>query len=126
MLFALERNWQFLAFRGLATLIFGVLAMVWPGITLSVLLVLFGVYALAEGLLSGIIAFSERPYRSKGLLVIEAIAGILAGVIAFAFPGLTAVSILYLLGTWALVTGGFRIAAAVQERGRGGNAWLLG
>ncbi len=126
MLFALGRNWQFLALRGLATIIFGVLAIAIPDITLAFLIVLFGLYALAASLLSGIIAFSERPYLSKALLAAEAIAGVFSGVFALIYPELTAVSLLYLLGAWALVTGGLRIASAVLERESGGNAWLLG
>lgn len=125
MLAALARNWQVLAIRGAVAMIFGVLALVWPAPALLVLVGLFGVYALATGLVSGILAFARQPDQPRWLLALEAVAGIVAGIAAFTWPGLTAVSLVYVIGAWALVTGIFRIASALKFRAEMKDDWLF-
>src|SRR5882672_12580715 len=103
---ALARNWWMLALRGLIAVIFGVLAFVLPGMTLLTLIYLFGVYALANGILALIHAFSApKGYPRFGAMIFSGIISIAAGVIAFMWPGITTLSLVLLIAAWAIVSG---------------------
>src|ERR1700736_2339387 len=87
----LARNWWLILLRGIAAVLFGVLAFVWPAITLFALVFLFGAYALATGILSLILAYkAPKGFPRSGALVIGGVLSIIAGLIAFFLPGLTA------------------------------------
>jgi uncharacterized membrane protein HdeD (DUF308 family) len=112
--------------RGIAAIAFGVLAFVWPRITLTALVFLWGAYALVDGIFAiaaGIKSHGE--YSRWWLLLIEGILGVLAGVLAFVIPGITALVLLILIASWAIVTGAFEIGAAIQLRKQIRNEWLL-
>lgn len=98
-----KRDWWLLAIRGVAAILFGLAAFVWPGLTLEFLVLLFGVYVLVDGVLS-IAAFIRRGSQSLSMLF-KGIAGIVAGVIAVVFPGLAALSLVILIAAWAILTG---------------------
>ena len=124
----LTRNWWVLAIRGALAILFGILAIVWPGLTLTVLVILFGAYALVDGIFA-IIAF----FRSDGFqggrrwpLLFEGIAGIIAGILVLAWPGLSALVLLFVIAGWSIVTGIFEITAAIALRHDIENEWLLG
>jgi len=122
----LTRNWWILALRGLAAVLFGILAFFWPGITLLSLIYLFGAYALVNGILAFVVASrSPKGYPRFGSLIFEGILSIAAGVIAFFVPGITALALLVLIACWAIVTGIFEIVAAVRLRKVITNEWLL-
>ncbi|SRR5579883_716814 len=123
----LARNWWALAIRGLAAIVFGIAAFVVPNITLVVLVALFGAYALVDGLFAVVAAVqaAERHARWWPLLV-EGAAGILLGVLTFVWPGLTALLLLYLIATWAILTGIAEIVAALRLRREIAGEWLLG
>jgi uncharacterized membrane protein HdeD (DUF308 family) len=122
----LARNWWLLALRGLAGVLFGILAFVWPGITLFVLVYLFGAFAAINGLLSIILAWhAPRGYPRFGALMLGGILSIVAGLIAFLLPGLTAFGLLIMIAAWAIVIGIIEIVAAVQLRKVISNEWLL-
>lgn len=125
MLAALARNWQVLAIRGAIAMIFGLMALVWPAPALLVLVGLFGVYALATGLVSAVLAFAKQPDQPRWLLALEAVAGVVAAIAAFTWPGLTAVTLTAVIGVWALVTGIFRIASALKFRAEMKDDWLF-
>ncbi len=121
-----NRNWWLLAIRGLAAILFGLLAFVWPGLTLLTLVFLFGFYAIANGVLALAVAFkAPKGYRRYGLLIVEGILSIIAGIIAFVMPGVTALSLLILIAAWAIVTGVFEIIAAIRLRKVVDHEWLL-
>ena len=127
MVTTLARNWGVLALRGLCAIIFGILAFAWPGITLKVLVLLYGAYALVEGILSIIAAVSKR--EGSGLpwwaLLLEGLLGIAAGIVTFAWPKITALFLLFLIAAWAIVTGIFAIIAAIRLRKEiQGEFWL--
>lgn len=126
MLSMLSRNWWLLALRGLAAVLFGLLALILPGITLLVLVTLFGIYALFDGVMSisGAIRHRDRP--RWWALLLEGVAGIAAGILAFVWPGMTAVVLLYLIAAWAVVTGVLEIVAALKLRAEIDNEWALG
>jgi uncharacterized membrane protein HdeD (DUF308 family) len=124
---SLARNWWAVAVRGAAAIVFGVLTLVLPGISLAALILLFGAYALVSGVFTVAAALrragEEEPWWS---LLVDGIVSIGAGLAALALPGLTALVLLYVIGAWAIVTGIFEIAGAVRLRRQiTGEWWLL-
>lgn len=123
----LARNWWALALRGLVAVIFGLVALLLPGITLAALIIVFGVYSIIDGVF-GIVATvraAERHERWIALLL-SAILSIAAGIVAFVWPGLTALALLYVIAFWAIFTGVLQVVAAVQLRRVLENEWMLG
>jgi uncharacterized membrane protein HdeD (DUF308 family) len=121
---ALARHWWVVALRGLAAVLFGVLAFVWPGMTLAVLVLLFGAYALVDGILAIVVAVrGDTDHRL--FIGLEGVVGVLAGLGTFVFPGLTALVLLYIIAFWALVTGVLEVVAAVRLRRVIPNEWGL-
>jgi uncharacterized membrane protein HdeD (DUF308 family) len=126
MINTLARNWWLLALRGLFAVIFGVLAFIWPGLTLFVLVLLFGVYALMDGIFSLITAVKDHQENNRWwVLLLEGVVGIAAGIVTFVWPGMTAFVLLYLIAAWAIVTGVFEIIAAIRLREEIKGEWLL-
>ena len=126
MIETLVRHWWVLALRGLCAVLFGLLALVWPGMTLIVLVMLFGAYALVDGICALVTAFRDRRSNDHWwVLLLEGIAGIAAGVMTFFWPGMTGLVLLYLIAAWAIVTGIVEIIAAVRLRREITGEWLL-
>jgi uncharacterized membrane protein HdeD (DUF308 family) len=122
----LARNWWAIALRGVAAVVFGVLALLLPGTTLAALVLLFGAYAIVEGVFSLIAAGRGRTDEPRWLLALQAIVSIAAGFVAFLWPGLTALVLLYVIAAWALVIGVLQIVAAVRLHSRiRGEGWLV-
>src|SRR5437016_13127917 len=111
-------------FRGIAAILFGILTFVWPNLTLSVLVLLFGVFAVVSGITAVAAALRNREVPGWGLLLFEGILGILAGVVALVWPGITALAFLYLLAAWAIITGILEIVAPLSFPMSGGRALL--
>jgi uncharacterized membrane protein HdeD (DUF308 family) len=123
MLHSLAKNWWALALRGLVAVLFGLLTFLLPGITLATLVLLFGAYALVDGIFN-VIAFFKVASHQWALLI-EGVIGIIAGVLTFAWPAITAFVLLYLIAFWAIFTGIFEIIAAIRLRKAISNEWLL-
>jgi uncharacterized membrane protein HdeD (DUF308 family) len=121
---ALARHWWVVALRGLAAVLFGVLAFVWPGMTLAVLVLLFGAYALVDGIL-GIVVAVRGDSTHRLFMGLEGLVGVLAGLATFVYPGLTALVLLYIIAFWAVVTGVLEVVAAVRLRRAITNEWGL-
>jgi uncharacterized membrane protein HdeD (DUF308 family) len=127
MLDQLVRHWWALALRGVLAILFGLIAFAWPGITLIVLVLLFGAYAFIDGLFALFAAAGAAERHERwGSLLFEGVAGIAAGIVALVWPGMTALVLIYLMAVWAIVTGIFEIAAAVRLRHLISGEWLLG
>ena len=123
MLHTLARNWWALALRGLAAVLFGLLTFFVPGITLVTLVLLFGAYAMVDGIFN-VIAFF-RVLSHHWALLIEGLIGIAAGIVTFAWPAITAIALLYVIAFWAIFTGIFEIIAGIRLRKAIRNEWLL-
>src|ERR1043166_7737302 len=126
MLHALAKCWWALLLRGIAAIVFGILAFVWPGLTLVTLVLLYGAFALVDGVISLIAAFtgSAKPVPTWWLVVVGLL-GIAAGIATFVMPGITAIVLILFIGAWALVHGIFEIIGAIQLRKEIDNEWML-
>ncbi len=110
----------------LVAILFGLAALFWPQLILAVLIVLFGIYALVDGVLSVVTAFrSSRRSMRRPLLLIEGAIGILFGLVALFWPGLTALALLYFIALWAILSGIVRIAMAILLRRDIENEWSI-
>lgn len=126
MLDRLSRDWWIIALQGVAAVVFGVLALVWPGITLLALVFLFAAYALVDGVLALIRGLRRGGGgRPDWWRVAHGAVGIAAGVIAFAVPDITAYALLLVIAAWAIVSGGIELMAAYQLRDVIRREWLL-
>lgn len=121
-------DWRALALRGVAALAFGLLTLIWPGLTLWVLVVLFGAYALVDGVFTLIDVARNRPGTAehRGWLIVEGVAGIAAGIVTFVWPAITALALLFVIAAWAFVIGVARVSAAIRLRHIVDHAWLMG
>jgi uncharacterized membrane protein HdeD (DUF308 family) len=125
MLSVIARNWWLIVLRGVFAIVFGVLALVWPSVTLATLVLLWGAYAFADGILAFSAAFSGQGDTPWWALTLEGIVGVLAAGAAFLYPGITAIVLLYVIAIWAIVTGIIEIVAAIQLRKEiEGELWL--
>ena len=123
----LSRTWWILAVRGAVAVLFGLLALIWPEITLLALVLVFGAYAFVDGVFALIAAVRgpELAGGSRGWLVLEGLLGIGAGIVALVWPGITALALLWVIAFWAVLTGVLEIVAAVRLRRLLDNEWLL-
>ena len=117
--------WSWLL-RGIAAIAFGVLAMVWPGITFLAFVAMFAAYALVDGALHLAAAFRAPQGQPRWLLALQGILGIAVAALTFVWPGITALALLFLIGAWAILGGAMRIALAIQLRKVIVGEWLLG
>src|SRR5215813_1715120 len=126
MLHALAKSWWLLLLRGIAGILFGILAFAWPGLTLVTLVILYGAYALVDGVCALIAAFtgSAKPVPTWWLIVVG-LAGIAAGIVTFMWPGITALVLIFFIGGWAIAHGIFEIIGAIRLRKEIDNEWLL-
>jgi uncharacterized membrane protein HdeD (DUF308 family) len=124
---SLAKRWWAIALRGVAAIIFGILAFVWPEVTAAALIFVFGAYALADGLFNIIAAVTGRSgARSWWALLLAGLVSIGAGLVAVFMPGLTALALIYVIAAWALVRGVFEIAVAIRLRNVITHEWWLG
>jgi uncharacterized membrane protein HdeD (DUF308 family) len=125
----LRRGWWLILLRGILAVIFGIMALVWPGITVLALVLLWGVYAVVDGASEiGLAVRGGEGLTGGGrwALALLGLFGVAAGVIAFLWPGITALVLAYLIGFWAILTGVMEIVAAVRLREEIDNEWLMG
>lgn len=123
---ALARNWWALAIRGGAGIIVGVLAFVLPGVTLVTLILLFGAYAIVDGIFNLIAALRGRTgEQPRWWLALEGLVSLGAGMVTFAMPGLTTLVLVYVIAVWAVITGVLEIVAAIRLHHEISNEWWL-
>jgi uncharacterized membrane protein HdeD (DUF308 family) len=126
-MFALSKHFRWtLAVRGIAAIVFGLLAWALPGITLMALLILFGAYALVDGGMALVGSLVHRKaLRDWWLILLVAIASVLVGIATFLRPEITGLVLLFFIAARALVVGGLEIAAAIEYRHAIRHEWLL-
>jgi len=124
-LHALARNWWLLLLRGIAAILFGLLAFAWPGITLLSLVILYGFYALFDGLFAILAAIKGGNVESRWWLILIGILGVAAGLLTFFWTGITALVLIMFIGAWALIHGIFEIVGAIKIRKEIDNEWWL-
>jgi uncharacterized membrane protein HdeD (DUF308 family) len=120
MIRTLAQHWWVLLLRGLVAIAFGLLAFARPGITIAALVLLWGAYALVDGVFE-VIAGVRAKY---GSLILLGILGIAAGLVTFFWPGITAITLLYIIAFWAIVAGVMQISAAIRLRKEVQGEWL--
>jgi len=125
-LHTLAANWRVLALRGLVAVLFGLVVLFWPGLILVVLTLLFGIYALVDGgiVLVPALRTSERGAR-RWLPLAEGAVGVVAGLVALLWPGMTTSGLLYVIVGWAVASGILKITTAIVLRSEVENGWLL-
>jgi uncharacterized membrane protein HdeD (DUF308 family) len=125
MVHALARNWWLILLRGIAAVIFGLLTFGWPGVTLVTLVLLYGAFALADGVLALIAAIMGGKPAPRWWLALVGLLGIVAGLIALALPGMTALVLLYCIAFWAIAIGVMQVFGAIRLRKEIDNEWML-
>ncbi len=120
------RYWWALVIRGIVAILFGLAALFWPGRTLLVLVLLFGAYALIDGIFAVIAALGDRrEHPNWGMLLIGGIIGIIIGIITFFWPGITALTLLYLIAFWAILIGIYELSLAFGMHLAASGEWAL-
>jgi uncharacterized membrane protein HdeD (DUF308 family) len=125
MVHALAKNWWLLLLRGIASIVFGILAFVWPGLTLLTLVLFYGAFALVDGVLAVIAAIKGGAPAPRWWLAIVGISGIAAGLLTFLMPGISALVLLLFIAGWAIATGIFQVIGAIKLRKEIDNEWFL-
>jgi uncharacterized membrane protein HdeD (DUF308 family) len=116
-------NW--LLIRGIVAVLFGIVALIWPGITLLALVLLFAIYAFLDGVINLILAFTSPTTDRRWLQVAQGLVGIALGVVAFLWPGVTLLALIFVIAAWAILGGILEITAAIQLRHALQREWLL-
>ena len=118
-------NWWAIVLRGVVGLLFGVAALVWPALTLTVLLALFAAFTLVDGAFALVAVLFGRAKGRWWVQLVEGLISIAAGLVTLAVPGLTAVAFVLVVAAWAVLSGIFRIVMAIRLRKEIDNEWLL-
>lgn len=124
---ALAKNWWLLLLRGVVAILFAVLTWAQPGITLAALVLVFGAFALVDGVLGIWMAFSHRKTNPQWwVLLLWGIVSVVVGIMTFMAPGITGLVLLMYIAAWAIVTGVLQIIAAIRLRAEIEGEWLMG
>jgi uncharacterized membrane protein HdeD (DUF308 family) len=123
----LVKNWWLFTLRGIFGIIFGCLALIFPGPTMLSLVILFSAYMLVDGVFGIVSAVREirRKEDRWGLLIVEGLLDIATGVVAFLWPGLTVIAFVWLIAAWAIVTGGLMTAVGFRLNIDHGRWWMV-
>ncbi len=113
----LSRYWWIVVLRGTIAVIFGLLAFIWPEITLEILILFFGAYVLMDGVFSIIHAIGGWKERDdRWLLLLEGVLGVGIGISTYRAPGITVTGLLLYIAAWSLAMGILKIVAAIRLR----------
>jgi uncharacterized membrane protein HdeD (DUF308 family) len=121
----LAKNWWAFAIRGVLGILFGVIAFVLPGVTILSLVIVFGAYAITDGVFAIVAAVRAASHHERWWsFLLEGVVGIVAGVLAFSWPTITVYVFVALVAVWALISGGFMLAAAFRLGEAQGRWWF--
>ena len=122
----LTRNWWAVALRGVLAVVVGLVALFAPRVFLTSAVLLFGAYAFVDGVFALVAGIRAATRHERWWpFILEGLASVIAGVIAFAIPAVAALALLYLVSAWAILTGIIRISAAIRLRKEIKGEWLL-
>jgi uncharacterized membrane protein HdeD (DUF308 family) len=119
----LARNWGWVLVRGIFTMLFGALAIFWPEITLLTLIILFGAYAVVDGVAA--IVMGVKRHSGRGILIFMGVLGVIAGLVALFWPGISALALLYVIAFWAILAGLGSIVSGFGLSRDAGGRWLF-
>lgn len=126
MLKTLAKNWWVFVLRGVVGVLFGVMAYMWPGITLVSLVLLFGAYAFVDGVFAVIGAITGRKEQDDWILMLLlGVVGIAVGILTYRSPGITALALLMYIAAWAFAKGVLEIVTAIKIRKEIEGEWAL-
>src|SRR6266487_674558 len=126
MIETLKRHWWVSVIRGVAAIVFGVIAFAYPGLTLATLVIFFGAWVLVDGVFRVIGAIGGRASDPEwGFHLIIGIVGIIIGFLTFHAPLITALALIIYIGAWALMIGATEIALAIKLRREIKGEWFL-
>jgi uncharacterized membrane protein HdeD (DUF308 family) len=126
MIAVLARNWWAIGIRGVLAILFGLIALFLPGVTMLSLVLIFAVYAFLDGVLAIISAVRAARERERwGYLVLEGLVDIAAAAVAVFWPGITVVAFVFLIAFWAIFTGILELVAAFRLQFIDGRGWLI-
>jgi uncharacterized membrane protein HdeD (DUF308 family) len=111
--------------RGIVGVVVGIVAFLWPGITIAALVVIFGAYAIVDGITNLVLGFSRTGAHGRWAHVLQGVVGIAAGVLTFMWPAISALVLILFIGAWAIITGVFEIVAAIRLRQVITGEWML-
>jgi len=115
-----------LIIRGIVGVVIGIVAFGWPGVTIAALVIIFGAYAVVDGVTNLVWGLTKTPPQGRSAAtVLQGLVGIAAGIFTFFWPGITALSLVIFIGAWAVVTGVLEIAAAIRLRKVITGEWML-
>ena len=120
---AAKAVWWLVLLRGIFMVIFGIIALVSPGIALLTLVWVFGFYAILDGIAALVIGIRTRGEPHWVWTIVQGVVSVLAGVIALIWPGVTALALLFVVAFWAIMLGIGEIGGAFSSRRRGSNTW---
>jgi uncharacterized membrane protein HdeD (DUF308 family) len=116
----MAQHWWAVLLRGICAILFGLMAFAWPGLTIAVLVLFWGAYALVDGVFAVV-----AGVRSKwGSVILLGVLGIVVGAVTFLWPAITAIALLYVIAFWAFLAGVLQIVAAVRLRHEIQGEWL--
>lgn len=123
---SVQQGWWLFLLRGLAAIIFGVLALAWPGLTLFVLIISFGIWIIFDGVVEIWNGFTNREGHDRWWVdILLGLAGIIAGILIISLPGITAVVAMYYIGAWMVITGILQVFYAIKLREEIFGEWFL-
>lgn len=121
----LAKNWWVFLIRGFAAILFGAAVFIFPGAALSAIVALIAAYFLVDGVFTVIYAVQHRTQPRWWISLLEGFIGIIAGIAAFIYPGMTVFVLLYIVAFWAMLTGLMEIIFAIQMRREISNEWWM-
>lgn len=125
LLRALVENWWMFLVRGIAAIVFGILAFLWPAMTLFTLVLFYGAFMLVDGVVAIVAAIRGRNLNARWWLLAAGISGVVAGILTFLWPGVSALVLLVIIACASIVGGFFQIAGAIALRKEIEGEWLL-
>ncbi len=126
MIAVLARNWWAIGIRGVLAILFGLIALFLPGVTMLSLVLVFAAYAFLDGVLAIVSAVrAAREQERWGYLVLEGLVDIAAAAVAVLWPGITVIAFVFVIAFWAIFTGILELAAAFRLQFIDGRGWLI-